>query len=139
MKFTSRKDILFTSLLLGVTVLLIGLTVLQIFQTKPWHWANLIVFAVILLLLWIYFDTSYLLTNHELIYKSGPIRGRIKIADIKAIEKTNKIFYVGIKPALALKGLIIKYNKYDEIYISPNTNESFIKKLLELNGEIKVS
>lgn len=94
--------------------------------------------AVIFLLLWIYFDTSYLLTKEHLIYKSGPIRGKINIADIREVE-ANKTLYVGIKPALARKGLIIKYNKHDEIYISPSTNERFIKKLLELNGEVKVS
>lgn len=138
MKFTSRKDILVTSLVFGVIVLLVGLTFLQLHQGKEWHWANLLVLAVILLLLWIYFDTSYLLINRHLIYKSGPIRGKINIADIKEVE-ANKTLYVGIKPALARKGLIIKYNKYDEIYISPKTNESFIKKLLELNGEVKVS
>jgi len=51
MKFTSRKDILFTSLLLGVIGLLVGLTFLQLYQGKEWHWLNLLVFAVILLLL----------------------------------------------------------------------------------------
>ncbi|KJS05355.1 MAG: hypothetical protein VR77_08905 [Flavobacteriales bacterium BRH_c54] len=138
MKFSSRKDILFTVLILGVSFLLIGLTFLQLYQGKEWHWANLLVFAVIFLLLWIYFDTSYLLTKEHLIYKSGPIRGKINIADIREVE-ANKTLYVGIKPALARKGLIIKYNQYNEIYISPNTNTSFVKKLLELNAEIKVS
>ena len=138
MKFTSRKDILFTSLLLGVISLLVGLIILQLYQGKEWHWANLLVFVVILLLLWIYFDTSYLLTKEHLIYKSGPIRGKINIVDIREVE-ANKTLYVGIKPALARKGLIIKYNKYDEIYIIPNTNESFIRKLMELNREIKVN
>lgn len=138
MKFSSRKDILFTVLILGVSFLLIGLTFLQLYQGKEWHWANLLVFAVIFLLLWIYFDTSYLLTKEHLIYKSGPIRGKINISDIREVE-ANKTLYVGIKPALARKGLIIKYNQYNEIYISPNTNTSFVKKLLELNAEIKVS
>lgn len=138
MKFSSRKDILFTSLFFGVIMLLAGITFLQLYQGKEWHWANLLVIAVILLLFWIYFDTSYLLTKEHLIYKSGPIRGKINVADIREVE-ANKTLYVGIKPALARKGLIIKYNQYDEIYISPNTNESFIKKLLELNGGIKVS
>lgn len=138
MKFTSRKDILFTLLVFGVIMLLVGLTFLQLHQGKEWHWTNLLVLAVILLLLWIYFDTSYVVTKEYLFYKSGPIRGKINIADIREVE-ANKTLYVGIKPALARKGLIIKYNQYDEIYISPKTNESFIKKLLELNGEVKVT
>lgn len=138
MKFTSRKDLLFTSLLLGVIVLFVGLIFSLIYQGKDWFWASLWLITLSILLLLIYFDTSYQLTKEHLIYRSGPIRGKINIADIREVE-ANKTLYVGIKPALARNGLIIKYNKYDEIYISPNTNESFIKKLLELNGEIKVS
>lgn len=138
MKFTSRKDLLFTSLLFGVIVLFVGLIFSLIYQGKDWFWASLWLITLSILLLLIYFDTSYQLTKEHLIYRSGPIRGKINIADIREVE-ANKTLYVGIKPALARNGLIIKYNKYDEIYISPNTNESFIKKLLELNGEIKVS
>ena len=44
-----------------------------------------------------------------------------------------------LKPATALKGLIIKYNKYDEIYISPKTNESFVAEILKLNPEVKIN
>ena len=46
--------------------------------------------------------------------------------------------HVGFKPALATKGLIIKYNKYDDIYISPNSNDTFIEAVLKINSNIKI-
>ena len=92
---------------------------------------------VVLFLLWIFFDTKYELTKSHLKYKSGPIRGKIDIYSIRKIIK-GKTLWAGLKPATAKNGLIIKYNKYDEIYISPKTNDTFIAKILEFNLEIEI-
>ena len=40
------------------------------------------------------------------------------------------------KPALSHIGLIITYNKYDDIYISPEKQEEFIATLHRLNPNI---
>ena len=77
------------------------------------------------LLLWIYFDTFYKIEKNELIYRSGFLRGKISILNIKEILK-GKTMWSGIKPALARNGLIIKFNKYDAIYISPENNDELI-------------
>ena len=90
-------------------------------------------------LLWLYFGTNYELTKENgLIYKSGPIIGKISVDRITEIIK-GKSLWAGLKPATSRKGLIVKYDKYNEVYISPKTNESFIKKILELNGQIKIT
>ncbi|MGC1203582.1 MAG: PH domain-containing protein [Flavobacteriaceae bacterium] len=96
-----------------------------------------IISLVVLLILWIFFDTKYELIKNHLKYKSGPIRGEIEIHRIRKIIK-GKTLWVGLKPATAKNGLIIKYNKYDEIYISPKTNDVFIAEILELNSEIEI-
>jgi len=44
----------------------------------------------------------------------------------------------GIKPALARNGLIIKYAKYEEIYLAPENNDEMVADLLKINSEIKV-
>jgi len=90
-----------------------------------------------ILILWIYFDTSYSIENNELIYRSAFIRGNIKIQNIKEILK-GKTMWSGIKPALAKKGLIIKFNKYNKIYIAPENNDEIISDLLKINTEIKI-
>lgn len=46
--------------------------------------------------------------------------------------------WAGLKPALASNGLIVKYDAYEEIYISPESNEDFVKTLLKLNDTIKI-
>lgn len=49
----------------------------------------------LILVLWIYFDTFYRIENKELIYRSGFLRGRIEILNIKEILK-GKTLWSGI-------------------------------------------
>ena len=90
------------------------------------------------LVVWIYFDTFYKIEKHQLIYRSGFLRGRINISDIKEIV-VNKTRWSGIKAAMVTKGLIIKYNNYDDIYIAPENNDELIADLLKINSEIKIT
>ena len=127
-----------------INYLLIGSVILPIvvffldkntFIEKPFILLPLL--SPLILIFWIYFDTLYKIENNELIYRSGFLRGKIEILKIKEILK-EKTMWSGIKPALARKGLIIKYNKYDEIYVAPENNDEMISDLLKINSEIKI-
>ena len=106
------------------------------FTEKPFILLPLL--SPLILIFWIYFDTYYKIENNELIYRSGFLRGKVEIPTIKEILK-GKTMWSGIKPALAKNGLIIKFNKYDEIYIAPESNNELISDLLKLNSEIKIT
>ena len=80
----------------------------------------------------------YELTPHKFIYKSGPMKGSISLDRIKEIV-VDKTLWVGFRPATARKGLIIKYDTFNEIYITPKNKETFIKKLLESKSDIKIT
>jgi len=95
------------------------------------------ILSPLLMVAWIYFDTSYKIEHDMLIYRSGFLRGDIKISGIREIIK-GKTMWGGLKPALAKNGMIIKYNRYDEIYIAPEDNDEIIADLLKINGDIKV-
>ena len=128
-----------------INYLLIG-TLLLPFIT---YWANsqlihekpfilLPILAPFLLILWGYLNTIYRIEKEELVYRSAFLGGRIAISNISEIVK-GKTMWSGIKPALARKGLIIKFNKYDEIYIAPKNNEELISDLLKINPDIKIT
>ena len=138
MKFNSRKDILFQTLIFGFCGLLITLLLFRIFNAKESGIIDFFILLPISLLLWIHFGTKYKLTQTELKYKSGPIYGKIEIKQIREIIK-GKTLWVGLKPATARKGLIIKYDKHKELYISPKTNDSFVEKVLEINKTIIIT
>ena len=94
---------------------------------------------LILFLIWTYKTTFYKIENSDLYWKSGPFKGKIDISKINKIEYHKGIIVPTIwKPALSHIGLIITYNKYDDIYISPEKSEQFITQLLETNPNITI-
>lgn len=125
-------------LLIGSVILPIVVFFLHIntFSEKPFILLPLL--SPLVLIFWIYFDTSYKIDNNELIYRSGFLRGKIGIPSIKEIL-IGKTKWSGIKPALAKNGLIIKFNKYDEIYVAPENNDELISDLIKLNSQIKIT
>lgn len=142
MKFKSKKDTLFSVIIFGINVFLIIVTIAGILKgemEKGEYWSLIPVLGIVGFLFWLYFGTNYELTKENgLIYRSGPFNGKISLERITEIIK-GKTLWVGFRPATARKGLIIKYDKFNEIYISPKNNESFIKKILELNKTIKIT
>lgn len=98
-----------------------------------------ITFLVIGLFLWIYFGTYYKIDNRFLYHRSAIFRGKMKISSIRKITYHSG-WYVPVlyRPATDIKGLIITYNKFDDIYFSPKDRDKFVKDLLKLNPEIEI-
>ena len=142
MKFKSRKSILLTIIFLCVSIMPTSFIALDFLNGKlngELIFAAIVIIVSDILIGWIYFRTYYIITENELKYRTGPFSGVIGIINIVSIENNKSIVsYGGIKPALAGNGLLIKYNKYDELYVSPKTNKQFINKLLEINKNIKI-
>lgn len=137
MKFKSRKDNFFKLVFAISFLLMVAIIAFNFKLDKESIIASIIILLTIVFLGWIYFGTNYQLQNHYLKYKCGPIRGKIAINTINEIEK-NKTLWAGFRPATATKGLIIRYNKFDEIYITPESNDSFIDEILKINSAIVI-
>lgn len=98
-----------------------------------------IVYIITGMLIWILLDTNYKINENKLFYTSGPIRGSMKIANIRKVERWNKWYVISLlKPALDKDGLIIYYNKFEDIFISPKNKEDFINALRKINPNIEV-
>ena len=141
MKFRSKKDILFKSIVLGSNAILALITILLTLN-GPFGLMNLglliLIVGVIVFWIWTYFGTEYELTEIDFIIRSGPIKRKIKVDRIKEIVK-GRTLWIGNWPATAKKGLIIKYDNYNLVNISPETTEKFIAKILDINSGIKVT
>jgi Bacterial PH domain len=80
--------------------------------------------------------TKYIINENQLIVKSTWIvNERIDISKITKVEKSNSILS---SPALSLDRLLVRYNKYDEIIISPKEKKEFIDELLKINSAIEI-
>ncbi|WP_170178396.1 PH domain-containing protein [Flammeovirga pectinis] len=99
-----------------------------------------IVLPIILLFAWVISSTYYEVKSdqNEFKYRSGPIRGKISIKDIKKVKLNTRV-WSGLKLGLSFKkGMTLYYNKYDEIYITPKQSDDLCRMLKELNSEIKI-
>ena len=133
MIFKSAVSKLNKYIYIGVILFLLLLTIPAFFEDsyEPFLVLFSIHFLVILFLIWTYKTTFYKIENTDLHWKSGPFKGKIDITKINRIEYHKGIYVPTIwKPALSHIGLIITYNKYDDIYISPENKEAFINDLL---------
>jgi len=140
MKFHSRKDSLFTAIFVGIIGLMLYVVLLALREGTNLTGQLIVTLTSLLvtgLFLWIYLGTYYEINRDVLIYHSGPLKGSIPISQINQII-TGKTLWVGIKPAMARKGLIINYEGFNEIYISPEQEALFLKMLLEQNPSIRV-
>lgn len=80
--------------------------------------------------------TRYIINENQLIVKSTWILNeRIDISKITKVEKSNSILS---SPTLSLDRLLVRYNKYDEVLISPKEKKEFIDELLKINPTIEI-
>lgn len=136
--YRPNRKVLIHFALIGMTLLPVFIFILnpETFTEKPLILLPLL--SPLILLFWAYFDTSYKIIDEQFYYRSAFVRGKIDIATIKAITK-GKTKWTAIKPALARNGLIIKFSRWDDIYIPPENNDEVIADLLSINPNIKIS
>lgn len=143
MIYKSRKDLLFKTVFITTILICIGATYPALINSDVKGLPFLIVAGInvlsIIFLGLIYFNTYYKLDDQFIHYTSGFFSGKVKITDIKRIDY-GKTQWVGLKRyGLAQKGLIIYYNNYDDLYITPEHQEQFIERLRSYNNKIIVN
>ena len=102
------------------------------------HWSIfLIAFLMSALMGWCWFDTSYTTDEQFLRYRSGPFRGKIPIDKITRLTPNTRS-WSETRPGLSFTYLRIRYNQYDELFVSPLEEDRFIAALKERNPTITV-
>jgi hypothetical protein len=138
MKFESKKGLLAAILIGGISILSLGLTYVLLLHKDNVKWLALITVLPALFLLWTWFDTSYEIESSIIKIRSGPLRSPIKIQDIHTII-VGETLSSGFRPALSMNGCIIRYERWNEIYISPENLDLFNEELLKINPTILLS
>lgn len=131
MLFKTKKDNTFLFILLFVFFLYTGISIYSIFYENDhsviWFFIGVLLFLALLFFL-IVKTTYFILDKDKLICKSLFFTKEIPYEKIRKIEKQTGI-YAGWKYSTAWKGLIVYYNKYDDILISPENEEIFIQEI----------
>lgn len=133
MLFKTKKDFTFLFVFLFVFILYTVISIFSIVYEKDysviWQFSSVLTFLAFLFFS-IYKTTYFRLDDDYLFCRSLVFTKRIPYSSIRKVEKQKGI-YAGIKFSTAWKGLVVHYNKFDEILISPENDEFFIEKLNE--------
>ena len=118
--------------LLAVLLVAIGLSLWSAIETlsrgtvTAWIYAAVIAMVGAVLPLWLVLSTHYTLGDGELLVRSGPLKWRIRVADITSVTETSNPLS---SPALSLDRLCIQYGHYETLMISPRDKPKFITDL----------
>ena len=106
--------------------------------TEPDAILMLVTTLVIVLLVTLFFGTKYIIEDGELIVYGGIYKKRIPIEEIRSLRPSKNPLSA---PAMSIDRIEITYNKtYSEvILVSPKDKEGFVKRLLEINPNIKLT
>jgi Bacterial PH domain len=138
-RFLSTKNTFTIAILWGIVLFFIVMLVLN-YEKGNFPIIPMIIISLVTgFVLWVLLDTRYVIKNNFLLYRSGPIRGRVDITKIKSIKRFSGLNVpVMLKPALDTKGFIVTYNKFDDLFISPKMSDVFIEEIKKINPQIEV-
>ncbi len=137
-KYKSRKGAIMTGTLVLVSMIPLFIWFFDRTTLYESPFMLLPLLAVVGFVLWAYFGTYYTFDGTTLSYRSAFLNGKIEITKIREIHYIKGFSYPTFKPALAGGGIVLKYNSFDDIYISPENQEDLIAELKKIKPEIAV-
>jgi cytochrome b561 len=139
-RFLSSKNTFTIAILWSIVLFFIVMLVLN-YKRGNFPLIPMIIISLVTgFVLWVLLDTRYVIKKRFLLYRSGPIRGRIEITKIKSIKRFSGLNVpVMLKPALDTKGFIITYNSFDDLFISPKRSDVFIEEIKKINPQIEIN
>lgn len=140
MKFKSSKNLTIKLTFIIVILILIGTNIPIWLSEDKWssYIVTLINVSLIILLIWIYLKTEYIIKKDVLICKTAFIKKKIDINTIKKITFHNGIIIPSLcKFSTDTKGIIITYNNNKDIFISPEERNKFIQEITSINSNIR--
>jgi len=140
MRYKSRVDWFFKSAIALIVISFIsGLIQMKLDNEST---SSLVLFSIVMgvvvLFLFSLIPTTYYDIKEDQLYcRSLFFRKKVPINSIRKVDVGNSL-YAGMKMSLALKGIIVHFNKYDEIYISPENQQEFVQHLVKINPQIEL-
>ena len=127
--FATSRNIYVTATLWSVIAMIIIVAFVAP-QEDGNYFSFLIIIPILVALIWSLLDTRYIFHAEFFEYRSGPIRGKIKYGRIRRVQVDDSFFKsTTLKPGLGRKGLLIYFDKFEEIFVSPADREAFIAEL----------
>lgn len=138
--YKSRRDWVYGSIFLGITLLFAVIVVLSYFDVGFWDWILMaFIFAVISLILLInFFFIKTTIKDEELIVSVIYNVFRINIFNITKIRIGETMWSGFHKCGTATGGLIVFSKNKNDLYITPENQDEFLEELLKVNRHIVI-
>ncbi|WP_234417291.1 MULTISPECIES: PH domain-containing protein [unclassified Lysinibacillus] len=121
---------------MSVIFILLPIVMLYAVITEPDIATIIMTVLIIILLAVLVFGTKYVIDSDELIIYGGIYKKRIKIAQITSLRPTKNPLSA---PAMSLDRIEILFDPHSQMtLVSPKDKEMFVKKLLDVNPDIKL-
>ncbi len=135
-RFRSRVDTVDGAFLLA-PIVLSGGTIVSLLRAGD---DNLLIPGMVLvtataLVAWLLLDTSYAVTDTELLVRGGPVRMRIPLASIRRVRRSRTLVS---GPALSLRRLEIDYGTAGLAIISPTEEAEFLAMLAAVVPDVEL-
>lgn len=138
-RYLSSKNTFTIAILWLLVVFFIGILIVNLSKGNMPTIPIIVLSLVTGFIVWVLLDTRYVIKNNFLLYRSGPIRGKVDITKIKSLKRFSGLNVpVMLKPALDTKGFIVTYNQFDDLFISPKMSEVFIEEIRKINPKIEI-
>jgi Ca2+/Na+ antiporter len=142
--FVSKRDrwLSLVLLLTSLAILSAAMTIVArvLAQREPLMLPQLVIFLLALALLaWVYFGTSYAVSEEALSVRSGPFRWVIRTGDITQLSASRD---PSSAPALSLDRISVHYragHAERQLLVSPLHRPAFVSALLSVNAGIAVT
>ncbi|WP_036594090.1 PH domain-containing protein [Ottowia thiooxydans] len=136
--FRSKVDPWLAAVILISALFVLG-SVAVVWPRAAWLPGKFVMVAVVLLgsglPLWLLVSTVYRVDETNLTIQSGPLRWRIPLQSIRAVEPSRSWIS---SPALSLDRLCIHHGRVGQALVSPKQKQAFIQALQQRNPQIRV-
>lgn len=136
--YTSKRDWVYGSLFLGISLLFVGIAITSYFDTpfSGWLLLLLILLSVNSVLLISFFFIKIRIEGEELVVNVIFDVFRVSIFKITKIRIGETMWSGFNKCGTSVGGLIIFSKFKNDLYITPKNQDDFLKELLEINRHI---
>lgn len=136
--YKSRRDWIYGSILLVITLLFAIILFSSYFDTGFWDWMLMVFIlgGINLIILINFFFIKIKIKDEELIVSVFYNVFRINIFKITKIRVGETMWSGFHKCGTATGGLIIFSKNKNDLYITPENQDEFLKELLKVNGHI---
>lgn len=135
MFFVSKKDTLYFIIMWGTFVFLFIITIQSLILDGIHIIRDVLMISIMVFILFGWFRTGYQIENETIKIKSGLFHTKVNIRDIRKITKEKSVL---AGASLAIDRLVLHFDNYKQLQISPKKEAEFIELLQSKNPNIEL-